>query len=156
MLVYHTSYAVITHPDIIHSRNYLDFGKGFYVTTLREQAEKYAARIAIRNKKPILNVYELSNDFSAFSRIKFEHYDEKWLDYVASCRDGRAVECYDIIEGGVANDKVFDTIDLYFSGRMSKDDALRRLVYEQPNWQICLASQKIIDQNLKFLYFEEL
>lgn len=156
MLVYHTSYTVITHPDIMHSRDYLDFGKGFYVTTLREQAKKYAARIAIRNKKPILNVYELKADYSSFNRKKFDCYNEEWLDYVANCRDGRPVECYDIIEGGVANDKVFDTIDLYFSGRMSKDDALRRLIYEKPNWQICLASQKIIDKNLYFLYSEEL
>ena len=140
----------------MHSRDYIDFGKGFYVTTLRKQAEKYAARIAIRNKKPILNVYELNTDFSTFNSKKFESYDEEWLDYVANCRDGRAVECYDIIEGGVANDKVFDTIDLYFSGRMSKYDAPRRLIYEKPNWQICLASQEIIDKNLTFLYSEEL
>ena len=44
MLVYHSSNQFFTSPDVLHSRNALDFGKGFYVTRLKEQAEKYANR----------------------------------------------------------------------------------------------------------------
>ena len=40
MLVYHSSDQRFTSPDVLHSRNALDFGKGFYVTRFKEQAEK--------------------------------------------------------------------------------------------------------------------
>ncbi len=48
MKVYHTSTIEIINPDIIHSREGLDFGKGFYCTVLREQAEAYGLRFSLR------------------------------------------------------------------------------------------------------------
>ena len=44
MLVYHSSNQQFAKPYILHSREALDFGKGFYVTRLKDQAEKYASR----------------------------------------------------------------------------------------------------------------
>ena len=57
---------------------------------------------------------------------------------------------YEIIKGGVANDKVFDTVELYFDGLISKEEALGRLVYEKPNEQICIRSQVVLDRYLHF------
>ncbi|MBO4461503.1 MAG: DUF3990 domain-containing protein, partial [Lachnospiraceae bacterium] len=42
MIVYHGSLMEIQSPNILHSKAYLDFGKGFYVTTYPEQAERWA------------------------------------------------------------------------------------------------------------------
>ena len=36
-------------------------------------------------------------------------YDEAWLDFVTACRSGRVVGDFDILIGGIANDKVFQT-----------------------------------------------
>ena len=44
MTVYHGSTFIVKNPDVAKSKNYLDFGKGFYVTTLKGQAEKWALR----------------------------------------------------------------------------------------------------------------
>lgn len=52
--------------------------------------------------------------------------------------------------GGVANDKVFDTVELYFEGIISKKEAIGRLAYEKPNFQICLRTQNAIDEYLVF------
>ena len=57
---------------------------------------------------------------------------------------------YDIVSGGIADDKVFNTIDLYFAGEMSKEDALGRLAFEYPNHQICILNQNVILHHLKF------
>lgn len=38
MKVYHASMVRVEHTVVLHSRKFLDFGQGFYVTTLREQA----------------------------------------------------------------------------------------------------------------------
>ena len=54
MLVYHGSYMKIPNPDIGYGRFNLDFGKGFYVTTLQTQADKWARRRAKVIKKGTL------------------------------------------------------------------------------------------------------
>ena len=51
MIVYHGSICEIQSPDVSFSKSYLDFGKGFYVTSLKSQAEKWALRKAARTEK---------------------------------------------------------------------------------------------------------
>ena len=58
MLIYHASDTIVNTPDTMHSRTNLDFGKGFYATVIREQAERYAQRFILRNRKGILNQIE--------------------------------------------------------------------------------------------------
>ena len=48
MEVYHASMVRVERPDVYHSRKFLDFGQGFYVTTLKDQAVKYAQRFIRR------------------------------------------------------------------------------------------------------------
>ena len=47
MKLYHASNCIVDNPDVLHSRDFLDFGKGFYLTALKEQARKYALPVAI-------------------------------------------------------------------------------------------------------------
>ena len=150
MEVYHVSTVVVDSPDTTHSRDFLDFGPGFYVTTLQDQAVKYGARFINREKNAILNIYELADDLSKWKVITFKQYDEAWLDFVTECRQGRVVGNYDVIIGGIANDKVFRTIDLYFAGDISKEECLRKLVFEKPNNQICIRSQQVLNECLTF------
>lgn len=151
MKVYHSSTQRIENPDTFHSRDYLDFGKGFYVTTIEEQAVKYAERFIRRGLDAWLNVYELSDDVFRFKTLTLKSYDESWLDFITSCRTGNDRSEYDIITGGIANDKIFRTIDLYFAGDINKDEVLKRLAYEKPNNQICIRSQQVIDNCLTFI-----
>lgn len=69
---------------------------------------------------------------------------------------GQCVEEADVVIGGVANDKVFNTIELYFEGLIEQDEAIKRLRYEKPNLQICIRNQKIIERYLRFVESEEL
>ena len=148
MEVYHASAVKVEKPDTLHSREFLDFGKGFYVTTLREQAIKYAERFVRRGQEAWLIVYELDDSYTTYKVKVFPSYDEEWLEFVAECRKGRVEGDYQIIIGGIANDRIFRTIDLYFAGDITKEEALRRLLFEQPNDQICIRSQEVIDRCL--------
>ena len=150
MEVYHASTVVVEHPDATHSRAFLDFGPGFYVTTLQVQAQKYGDRFIRRGKDAILNTYELSDDLSKWQLIEFKRYDEAWLDFATECRKGQVVGDYDIVIGGIANDRVFRTVDLYFAGDITKEECLRRLIYEEPNNQICIRSQQVLEECLTF------
>lgn len=150
--LYHTSNIEVLIPDVRHSREHLDFGRGFYLTSLREQAEKYGQRFLRKGEAAVMNVYELDNEnLQEFSRIVFEAYDSKWLDYVTACRKGQDRTIYDIIEGGIADDQVFDTIDLYFSGIYTYEQALDQLRFKHPNHQVCITNQLVLDKYLRFI-----
>lgn len=152
MKIYHTSTLHIPNPDILHSRNGLDFGPGFYCTSLRQQAIDYGQRFSLRGLCPILNEYELDEGYSQANTKRFECYDEEWLDFIVANRNMKPVTIhYDIIEGGVADDKIFRTIDLFLAGDISKAEALKRLRYEKPNHQICFKTQESIDSYIRFI-----
>lgn len=134
MIVYHGSSQIIEAPDISFSKNYLDFGKGFYLTTFKKQAEKWAERKASRYRgEPIVNEYELSDDLSSFSVLKFDNENEKWLDFVCSCRNGQQLDKnYDIIYkqnletniieylATTLNINLRDAMDKYYSSKLAK------------------------------------
>ena len=157
MTVYHASNFIIESPDIYHSRDFLDFGKGFYLTTLIEQAKKYAQRFLYQGDKAYLNHYNLDENLDNKFNIKeFGDYNEEWLDFVTLCRLGKLSSKYDMITGGIADDKVFNTVDLYFSGNISKEEALKRLKFIHPNHQICILNQELINKHLHFLKSDEI
>ncbi|UKK74632.1 DUF3990 domain-containing protein [Segatella bryantii] len=85
MRLYHASTSIIEKPDVLHSRDKLDFGKGFYLTAIREQAVRYAERFTRRGKEAFINEYELDEETLDFTIKSFPSYDEEWLDYVAIC-----------------------------------------------------------------------
>lgn len=155
MWVYHGAACVVQNPIVGYGRSDLDFGQGFYVTSLREQAERWARAVAVRvpQADAILNVYELDLDdvYNHYHCLKFEAYDRAWLDFIVQSRSGyKPWAEYDFIEGGVANDRVIDTVESYMAGMMPADFALAQLAQHQPNHQMCLLSQELVDKCLRF------
>lgn len=64
MIVYHGTTEIIKLPDVRHSKKYLDFGMGFYLTTYEEQAKKWAVRRGMRQEKTaIVNVYDMEDNW---------------------------------------------------------------------------------------------
>lgn len=154
MLVYHGSTVKVTHPVAAACRPNLDFGRGFYLTDIREQAEKWACRAANRDKQQWLNIYSLDIDKvrTNYNCLRFSSYDDGWLNFIMTCRRGEDIwNKYDFIEGGIADDRVFNTIDLYLQELISKEEALKRLSFEHPNNQICIVNQLLLDRELQFV-----
>jgi hypothetical protein len=88
---------------------------------------------------------------------KFEQYDLEWLEYVIDSRKGGKRQLsYDVVEGGVANDNVIDTVEDFESGVITAEQALGQLAYKKVNHQICIHSQKIIDECVLFVGSEAL
>lgn len=156
MILYHSSNMSVESPDIQHSRNYLDFGRGFYLTSIHEQAVRYAQRFKRRGQQAWLNTYELNDNLETWNVKHFESYDKEWLDFVALCRDGKNVGDYDMVVGGIANDRVIITLDRYFAGEISQEEALGLLRFEKPNIQYCIRSGKMLQDCLKYIKSEQL
>ena len=152
MIVYHGSTEIVNKPDVSYSKRYLDFGKGFYLTTFEDQAKKWAIRKGMRQgKTSIVNIYEMQDNWESYRVLSFEKENEKWLEFVCACRRGEILNAdYDIIIGNVADDDVFKTVDLYFRGIWDKARVLDELRYYKMNDQICIANQHTLDQVLTF------
>ena len=152
MILYHGTTEIIQYPDISFSKDYLDFGRGFYLTTFQRQAEKWAMRKALRKQKTaVINVYKLSDSLNQYHVLRFNNENDKWLDFICACRSGKAVyQKYDIIIGPVANDDVFKTVDLYFRGIWDRQKTLNELRYYKMNDQICITNQEVLKNELLY------
>lgn len=157
MIVYHGTTEIIEKPDVIHSKKYLDFGRGFYLTSFEDQAKKWALRRGLRQEKAaIVNVYELEENLKDFKVLSFEKENEQWLDFVCACRKGEPInKDYDIIIGNVADDDVFKTVDMYFRGLWDKKRVLEELRYYKMNDQICIVKQDVLEKVLTFKRYYE-
>jgi hypothetical protein len=155
-MLYHGSYAVIDKPDLAFSRLRTDFGKGFYLTPLKEQAMDWSLRFLLERGAAVVSCYELllplGDRLPADARIlEFDTYSVEWLDFIMACRLGQPVDTeWDIVIGGVAHDKVFDTIQLSLDRLIGAGEANGRLRYSKPNLQYCFKTQAIIDKQLLF------
>ncbi|MCH5346628.1 MAG: DUF3990 domain-containing protein [Muribaculaceae bacterium] len=152
--VYHAGTEIIKSPDCKFGRKDLDFGHGFYLTDIYDQAINFAhARAKDRKMSAIINVYLLDKDslLREARSLIFNSYNDKWLDFIVACRSGKEVwRDYDYIEGGVADDRVINTVNLFMQGVLSKPEALRRLHYMKPNNQICILNQELLNKHLQF------
>lgn len=154
MKVFHGSIEIVEKPLVNIGRNNLDFGKGFYVTNLKAQAISWASRPMNIGNQKFLNIYELSDKIKEkdFNVLRFDKYNKEWLDFVVGNRRGENLwQPYDMIIGGIANDRVFNTVELYSAGLITSDEALQRLEYHKPNNQICILNQDIINNYLDFV-----
>ena len=157
MKLYHASNISIPSPDVDHSRPALDFGKGFYLTTIREQAVNYGRRFLRRRQVAWLNSYEFQlTQEQPWRIIEFKEYDAEWLSFIAKCRKGIDNSNYYFIIGGIADDKVIFTLDRYFAGEIGEQETLGQLKYHKPNIQYCIRNQMMLDECLNFLGSEQL
>ena len=153
MIVYHGSNTTVEHPDILHSFRNLDFGKGFYVTTVKEQAERWARRKAAFDEgtKPVLNIYEIDG----FENVEVRDFGDalsEWIEFVCRCRDGFSdYQKYDVVIGKVADDKVFRVVDMFHSGIWDKERAIKEIKAYPTYDQIAFITQNAIEQHLKYI-----
>lgn len=155
-ILYHGSNVIVEHPVVSIGRKELDFGSGFYLTPLFEQASKWAVRIKMvrRAENSIVNTYEFT--LPQDCKVKrLDAYDKEWLDFIVDSRKGKQPwNGFDIIEGGVADDRVIDAVEAYINGYADVERTLRQLVYHKPNHQVCILNQKIVDKYLQFKSYE--
>ena len=153
MRLYHGSNKVIEHPDVAFSRSNLDFGRGFYATSHREQAENWARRKAVMSSGvPVVSVFELKNPGPDFKVLRFEEPDAQWVEFVCDCRrGGNGFLRYDLVVGGAADDKVYYAVDMYYRGLWDMETTLKALRFYGINDQWCFVSQNAADELLSFV-----
>ena len=159
MILFHGGTDVIEHPVVITGDQGRDFGFAFYVTDIREQAERWArrraryrSRIAGRKMKGIVCEYEF--EASACGDLSIQRFPEpslEWIDFVVANRGGLDFRHnFDLVIGKIANDNVGETISYVVQGVMRREDALERLRFQHINNQYAFCTDKAIAK-LKYI-----
>ena len=153
MILYHGTNVRFSEIDLLRSRDKRDFGKGFYTTTIFEQAEHWAKNQFIRygGDGRFVKVFDFdqNNDLSV---LAFDSMNIDWLEFVKENRTkGGITHNYDIVKGPVANDNTMRTIALYISGIYTAEQALEQLAFFKVNDQVSFHTQKA----LNFLHWKE-
>lgn len=146
--LYHGSTVAVRKPSLRPGRPNADFGKGFYTTSNLEQAERWAHIKQEREEaqRAIVSVYEFDESLleSPDLHIRlFNGADEAWLYFVTDCRKSRKHD-YDLVQGPVANDKVFTTVNLFESGVLSAEAAILQLKAYKTYDQLSFHTDKTI------------
>ena len=149
MLVYHGSNCIVKEPQIILGSRLLDFGSGFYTTTNKDQAERWAAKVAVRREtnKQIVSIYEVDESYkNSLKVINFAEPNAEWLNFVCGCRSGKNLNVeYDMVFGPVADDNVFLTVSLFERSILNKAETLKRLKVEPLFNQVLFHTEKALE-----------
>ena len=150
MIIYHGSTVSVEDPKILQSGRWLDFGPGFYATSNKEQAGRWAEIVATKRKAGIRVITEYEFDFDVAKKeltiISFDKPDYEWLDFVCLNRSGRIPsEPFDIAIGPVANDQVYTVVTLYEQGVLSKEAAIMELKVRELYNQILFHTEKSLN-----------
>ena len=147
MKVYHGSDVRIETVDLSRSKDFRDFGRGFYVTPNRNHASRWAIRIAEgNNTEPVVTEFEFHNVNLERRGLKVKRFDgasEEWVKFVVLNRSEDNlpfVHGYDIVEGPIANDWVTSQIRNYKKGKITIDNLLQRLLFREETCQICFCT----------------
>jgi len=162
--LYHGSDKNVTKIDLSMSALRKDFGRGFYTTGDRGQAEKFARLKANRSNtgKGYVSAFSFK-DSNGLKIKKFDSSNEEWFDFVLANRgygnlSNPALDLeYDIIIGPVANDAVGVVLNLFVYGTYgdpttaeAKEMAIRLLLTQKLHNQVFFGTGRAV-ANLRYL-----
>jgi hypothetical protein len=145
IVVHHGSNVEVSIPRILQNGFYKDFGYGFYCTSLKKQARRWAMT---RKGESIINHYEYKPDVT-LKMLQFDEMTDKWLDFVVDCRRGIEHD-YDIVEGPMADDQIWNFVEGFIDGRISRAAFWELARFDYPTHQIVFCTEAA----LKTLTFE--
>jgi len=121
MKLYHGSNVEIIKVELEKCMPYKDFGKGFYTTTLKEQAWRMAKRrAAAEGGSPVVTIFEIPDELLSEGGLNCRVFSGmpsvEWAVFVKNNRDKKfedisSPECnldgkYDVVVGPVADDTI--------------------------------------------------
>jgi len=129
----------VATPKILADGFYKDFGYGFYCT----KPEKKAKRWALTKKgASVVSSYEYSINES-LKILSFEKMTDEWFDFIADCRRG-VEHSYDIVEGPMADDQIWNFVEWFANGKISKAAFFELAKFNHPTHQIAFCTEEAL------------
>ena len=136
IIVYHGSNVEVSVPRILQNGFYKDFGYGFYCTGYEKQAKRWAMT---RKGDSVINHYEYKAD-PKLKVLIFDEMTDEWLDFVADCRRGIEHD-YDIVEGPMADDQIWNFVEGFIDGRISRSAFWELVKFNYPTHQVVFCTE---------------
>ena len=140
LTLYHGSREIVEFPEIRKTKYTKDFSWGFYCTNSYKQACRWAER---RNENGIVNIYSYQENQNLNIK-KFNEMCDEWLDFIAECRSGK-IHSYDIVEGPMADDTIWNFVNDYLAGNISRKVFWEYAKFQHPTHQISFHTIKALD-----------
>lgn len=136
MQIYYGSNVIVNQPKIITDGFYKDFGYGFYCTNFEKQAKRWALT---KKNKHVVNVYSYTENKNLNCLI-FKEMSDEWLDFVVSSRQGERHD-YDIVEGPMADETIWNYVDDFARGLISRTAFWELVKFKYPTHQIVFCTE---------------
>ena len=149
ILLYHGTNVVVRKPEVRIVGYNKDFGFGFYCTRFERQSQRWAIS---KRGSHIVCVYEYRPD-SALNVKSFPKMTDEWLDFVAACRHGEPHH-YDIVEGPMADDEVWDYVEDFLSNRITREAFWALARFKHPTHQILFCTDRALQTLTYKSYYE--
>ena len=145
IMVFHGSNVEVSKPKILQNGFYKDFGYGFYCTKLEKQAKRWALT---RKGNSIVNKYSYNENPNL--KIKsFSEMTDEWLDFVVECRRG-TLHDYDIVEGPMADDQIWNFVEGFIEGRITRTAFWELVKFNYPTHQIVFCTEDALSTLVSF------
>lgn len=159
MILYHGSNVEIFEIDFSQCKPYKDFGKGFYLTSIKQQAVRMAMnRAALFGGEAVVTVYEVDDDIMEKTELETKSFSMnptiEWARFIVNNRsktfdDVSSPECnidakYDVVLGPVADDAIAATIRRFMSDKLDEEGLQRKLTYKELSNQYSFHTEKAI------------
>ena len=151
MKLYHGTNTDFLEIDLSQSNRFKDFGRGFYLTDIKRQAEEMAKRRVLQNGgMPIVQVYEFDDKCltdNSINVLKFDRPSAEWAEFVFKNRSRRKPvfkHNYDIVIGPIADDGVAYLLDRYAEGSFTLEQLADELKFKQLNNQYYFGTERAI------------
>jgi hypothetical protein len=136
MKVYHGTNVCFDKIDLNKCNPDNDFGRGFYVTAIKQHAEQRAKDIAERfGGEPVIMEFEFDEKYlidNNFHTLVFEKPSREWVEFVMKNRDRtitKPTHNFDIVAGPIADDKMRRQFDRYEMQEITMEQLLKKITY---------------------------
>ena len=140
MILYHGSGETVKFPEVKKTKYTKDFSWGFYCTKDYEQAYRWAER---RHRNGVVNYYNYTENTNLNIK-KFDVMSDEWLDFIAECRSGK-LHHYDIVEGPMADDTIWNFVNDFLNGLITREVFWEYAKFKHPTHQISFHSIQALD-----------
>jgi hypothetical protein len=160
MKLYHGTNIEFGSIDLGLCPHNRDFGRAFYTTSIKEHAIRRAEETVRKSKEGKVTVHEYEFGFDEIIKINpklnIKHFDKicpEWAQFVMFNRlrkEGEPQHKYDIVEGPVADDKMFRQFQLYADNIIKMNEFVRRIEFREVTHQIAFCTEKSLDALLEY------
>ena len=149
--LYHGSNVEIETINLDKCSPYKDFGKGFYLTDIKEQAKQMAVRRTriAGEGKPTVTAYSFDERLLENSSLQVKLFDtlsKEWALFILANRKGLMQPVYDIVIGPIADDGVVFQLERYMHRLITLDTLVEELTYRKLNRQYFFGTELSISK----------